>query len=244
MLRVRTPLVAVVLVLGWPISTAAQSVTEILNKHYEASGGLAKLKAVTSMRITGRMMMGQGMEAPFTRLTKRPSMMRMDFTVQGVTGIQAYDGETAWMLMPFMGQTAAEKMPPDLAKTIQEDADFDGVLVDYQAKGHQVELLGKESVEGTDAYQLKVTLKNGEVTTYFLDAEYFLVVKTESKRTIQGREFAIATTYGDYKSVGGRMMPHSIRVAGQGPGMQTILVEKVELNAALDDAQFKMPTKP
>lgn len=230
--------------LAAPVTLSAQTVDQIIAKYYEAAGGLDKFKAVNAMRITGRMTLGQGMEAPFTRLTKRPKMVRVDFTLQGMTATQAYDGQTAWMFVPFMGQTAAEVMPADLARTMEEEADFDGPLVDYQSRGIQVELAGNEQVEGTSAFKLKVTMKSGDVTYYFLDAEYYLPIRTEARRKLQGQEFNIVTTLGDYKVEGGLLLPHSIQVTGQGPGTQAFVIEKVEINPALKDEDFKMPPKP
>jgi outer membrane lipoprotein-sorting protein len=230
--------------LALPVSLSAQTVDEVIAKYHEAAGGLDKFKAVHSMRVTGRMTLGQGMEAPFTRITKRPKSVRVDFTLQGMTGSQGYDGTTAWMFMPFMGQTAAELMPPDIAKSMEEEADFDGPLVDYKARGIQVELMGQEPVEGTNTFKLKVTLTTGNVTYYYLDAEYYLPLRTESKRTMQGQEMNIVTTLGDYKLEGGLMVPHSIQVSGQGPGVQGFVIEKVEINPVVNDADFKMPPKP
>lgn len=214
---------------------------ELLKRHYEALGGLEKIKAVETIKMTGRMLMGPGMEARFVRLAKRPNRYRMEFTVQGMTGVQAYDGETAWMYMPFTGRTEPEVMPEDLAKQVIEEADMDGPLVDYQEKGHQVELLGKEDVEGSPAYKLKVTLRSGEVSYYYLDAEYFLLIKTAAKRAVQGTEVEVETSLGDYREVDGLMVPFSIRVKGQGPAEQTIILDTVELNVPVDEAQFKMP---
>ena len=226
------------------VPLSAQSVDEIIAKYYQAAGGLDKFKAVNAMRITGHMTLGQGMEAAFTRLSKRPNLQRLDFTLQGMTGTQAYDGQTAWMFMPFMGQTAPEVMPADLAKNMDEEADFDGPLVGYKERGIQVELVGPEQVEGASAFKLKVTLKSGDVTYYFIDAQESLPIRTESKRTMQGREFNIVTSLGDYKPEGGLLMPHSIQVTGQGPGIQGFVIDKVELNPTLKDDDFKMPPKP
>lgn len=240
----RSPLLLAAWGTLYVVPLAAQSADEVVAKYYQAAGGLDKFKAVNSMRISGRMTLGQGMEAVFTRITKRPKFVRLDFTLQGVTATQAYDGQTAWMFVPFMGQSAPEVMPADLAKGMDEEADFDGPLVGYKERGIQVELVGQEPVEGTNTYKLKVTLKNGDVTYYFMDAEGYLPIRTESKRTMQGREFNIVTTLGDYKPEGGLVVPHSIEVSGQGPGSQGFVIEKVELNPTLKDDDFKMPPKP
>src|SRR5687767_15488412 len=100
------------------------TVDEILAKNWEAKGGVEKLKALKSVRFSGKMSLGGGMEAPFTMTKKRPEMMRVDFTVQGMTGSQAFDGTTGWMIMPFLGKKDAEAMSGDMLKGVKEQADF------------------------------------------------------------------------------------------------------------------------
>jgi len=132
-----------------------QTVDEILAKNFAARGGLEKIRATQSYKMTGKMVV-QGMELPFTLLSARPDLMRMDMTLQGKSMVQAYDGETAWMINPMAGGDA-EKLPEDQTKSFREQGEFDGPLVDYKTKGHTVELIGKEEIEGTEAYKLKVT---------------------------------------------------------------------------------------
>ena len=223
-------------------SAAQMSVDEVIAKHIEALGGMDKLKAVNTVRMTGKMTVGPGIEAPVVMEIKRPSSMRLDFTVQGMTGTQAYDGKVGWTLMPFQGSTTPQPMAGEELQMMAEQADIDGPLVDYKAKGNTVELLGKEPVEGADAYKLKVTLKNGVVRTMYIDAEHFLQVKEESKRTIRGTEIEGETILGDYKEVGGMMFPHSMDSGQKGnPQRQKIVVDKIEVNVPIDDARFKMP---
>jgi hypothetical protein len=221
---------------------AAQTLDEILAKNLEARGGLDKLKSVQSVRISGRMTVGPGIEAPIALELKRPNQMRLDITVQGMTGSQAYDGTGGWALMPFGGQKNPEPMSADETKLAEEQADIDGPLVDYKTKGHTVELVGKEQVEGTDTFKLKVTMKNGVVRHIYLDAEYFLEIRDEGKRTIRGAEMETESIVGDYKEVGGIMFPHSIESGVKGmPQRQKLSVDKIELNVPIDAARFKMP---
>ena len=119
----------------------AQTLDEILAKHYEASGGLARLQKVQTMRMTGKMTVGPGMEAPITLEKKRPGMMRLDFTFSGMTGTQAYDGTQGWQVMPFMGKKDPEALGPEEVKEVEQQADFDGPLVDWKSKGHALELI-------------------------------------------------------------------------------------------------------
>ena len=220
----------------------AQTVDEILARHFEAQGGLDKLKALESRRISGTMMMGPGMEAPLVIEQKRPGKRRVEFTVQGMTGVQAFDGERAWALMPFMGKKDPEYASDEDSKNEREDADFDGPLMDYKTKGHTVELAGKEAVEGADAWKVKVTKKNGEVSHYFIDTETYLLVKQEGKMKRRDTEFDSETYFSDYKEVDGYMVPHVMEQGAKGMEQrQKISFSKVEINVKLDDSRFVMP---
>jgi len=220
----------------------AQSVDEIIAKNTQARGGAEKLKSVQSIKATATMTMGPGMEAPGILLQKRPALARLEFTVQGLTAVQAYDGKNAWQIMPFMGKKDAELMSADEAKETEEMADIDGPLVDYKNKGHQVELLGKEKVEGTDAYKLKVTLKNGDVQTIYIDADSFLEIKEETKRTVRGSEQVVESAIGDYKEVNGLILPFAVDSGVKGSAeRQKLTITKYEINVPTDDSMFKMP---
>jgi len=225
-------------------AVSAQTVDELIAKNLEARGGKDKIKAVKSVRMTGKMVMGQGMEAPFTLEMARPKKVRMEFTFQGMTGIQAYDGTTGWMVMPFMGKKEPEQVAGDDLKNMDDQADFEGPLVDYKEKGHQVELVGKADVEGTPAYKLKVTKKNGDIQYIYLDAEQYLELKTEGKQKVRGQEVEGETTLGDYKEVNGLIFAFSIhskpKDAPPGAGL-TMTVDKIELNADMPASRFEMP---
>ncbi len=220
----------------------AQTVDELIAKNIQARGGMEKLKSVQSLRMSGKMTFGQGMEAPITLELKRPKELRMEFTVQGLTGVQAYDGSSGWMIMPFSGKKDPEPMTADVVKALEVQADMDGPLVDYKAKGHKVELVGKEKVEGTDAYKLKVTLKNGDLRNIYLDSDSFLEIKSEGKRTVRGTEVETESSIGDYKEVDGIMFPFSIEAGAKGsPQKQKYSIEKIQLNVPMEDSRFKMP---
>lgn len=223
-------------------SLQAQSVDDIIAKDVQARGGMDKLKSVQSLKMTGKMTVGPGMEAPIVLRAKRPENLRMDFTFQGMTASQAFDGKSGWQIMPFGGKKDPEALPPDELKDMEEQADFDGPLVDYAKKGNKVELVGKEKIEGTDAYNIKVTLKNGDVRNIYIDADSYLPVKEKAKRTIRGAEQEVETSLGDYKDVRGLMFPMSMESSIKGtPQTQKITVETVDLNVPVEESIFKMP---
>lgn len=232
---------ALALALLAPLATA-ETADELIEKNIKAKGGREKLKSVQVMRFTGKMVMGQGLETPFVMTIKRPKSMRMEFTVQGLTGIQAYDGKTGWTVMPFTGKKDPEQVPAEDAKNLDEQADFDGPLIDYKAKGNQVELVGREEVEGTNAYKLKVTLKSGDVRYFYLDPDAFLEIKTEGKRVMRGSEIEYESSLGDYKPVDGVMIAHSMEMGVKGMAQrQKLVIDKVEMNPTAPDSLFAMP---
>ncbi len=233
---------------GMEEATGGLSLDQIIAKNIESRGGMDALKAVESAQLSGTMVMGGGMEAPFTFRFKRPNQARLEFEFQGMTGIQAYDGEVGWGVMPFMGKTEPEALADDQLKQIKDQSDIDGHFVDFEDKGHEIELLGMEEVEGTEAYKLKITKENGDVVHSFLDTDYFLEFRNETRQDIQGAQQDVVITLGDYKEVGGGvLMAHSIeaKVAAM-QFTQTITFNEVAVNVEVDDGIFTMPevTKP
>lgn len=225
-------------------AASAQTVDDIISKNIAARGGMDKLKAIQTVRMTGKMTVGPGFEAPMVMEGRRPNSSKMSFTIQGMTGTQAYDGKVGWAVMPFMGKKDPEQMTADDLKEIADESDIDGPLVDYKAKGNKVELLGKDNIEGTDVYKLKLTLKSGTVRTLYIDGDSYLEIKSEGKRMARGTEMEFESSIGDYKPVHGVMFPFSIENAVKGqPQKQKITVDSVEVNPTLAADYFTMPAK-
>jgi outer membrane lipoprotein-sorting protein len=191
-------------------------------------------------------MNGGAMEAPIVQMNRRPNDFRMEFTVQGMTGVQAFDGSggVAWAISPFMGKKEPETAPAEETKLVADESDFDGALIDWKEKGHQLELVGKEQVEGADAFKLKLTRKSGTIEYVYIDAETGLEVKSEQKRVMRGTEVETETYMSDFKEVDGIPFPHTLSMGGKGSAenqRQKIVFEKVELNVAMNDTLFKVP---
>jgi len=226
---------------GLILNSSSQSVDEIINKHIEAIGGMDSLNAIKTMKLTGKFG-GSGFEAPSTIMYKRPAMVKMEMEFQGNSMITAYDGTTAWQINPWGGKKTPEKMPAERTKDMKEMADFDGSLVNYKLKGFTAELIGKEDMEGTEVYKIKLTDKDNDVTYYFLDTQTFLLLKESSKRKIKEKEIEAEKFYANYQKYGGVMMALSVEFRGKGETTgQTGTIDKVEMNIEVDDAIFKMP---
>ncbi len=228
-----------------PVVASAQTVDEIVAKHLAARGGAAKIAAIESLRTTAKARGPEGREAIVVREVKRPDRIRLEFTAQGVTGVYAYDGERGWRVSPFDGDMEPEPMPPEGTRSAIEWSDIGGPLVDWKAKGHRVELAGRDSLEGRGAWKLKVTLKNGDVRYIYLDARSLLHVRTEAARNVAGHPIETETTFGDYRETAGVLFPHVVEIGVKGrPSRLRILVQTVEVNPVLDDARFRMPDTP
>lgn len=231
----------VVLVLLLATPARAQDVDEIIAMNIETRGGMEALMAVQSAHMIGTINMG-GMEMPLDITFKRPHKIRWESAMQGMKVIRAYDGEMGWRVMPIMGDPNPVLMNNDELKQAEMQSDFEGPLVNYAAKDHSVEFLGKEASEGIEAYKLKVTLRNGAVIIMYLDSEYYLVFKKEAKANIQGQEVNVTTNLGDYKAVGDVVMAHATEEIFEGaPQGITMTISKVKINVDVDDSIFAMP---
>lgn len=230
------------LAVGFSLNAQAElSVDEVIAKHIEARGGYDTIKALDSLRFNGIANLG-GLEAPIRMEWRRPSHVRMEFEIQGMTMVQAFNGDNGWAIMPFLGKLDPEPMAEDQLKDIKKQADLDGELVDYKEKGNQVELVGVTEEDGTEAYHLKITTPDGDVSHQYLDTEYFLAFKDVSRTSRQGVEVTVNTTIGDYKEVAGVLIPHAFETMVEGaPGGQTITITDVEANISIADDRFNMP---
>lgn len=222
-------------------SAAPRTADEIIARYLKTVGGMDKIQAVKTLRRVGKYNGGGGFEAIIVQENKRPNLVREEFSLQGMTGINAWDGRTGWKIDPFGGKKDPEALSEDEMRSIVEDADFDEPLVNYREKGNKVELVGTDQIEGTDVYKLRVTLKSGDVRTYYMDTDYFVPIKMDEKRTIRGTEQEIETTLGDYKEVAGWFMPFSIESGFKGQGKGKVTFEKIDANVSIEDSRFVKP---
>ena len=217
------------------------TVDEIIAKNIQARGGLEKLKAVQTIRISGRVSQGD-FRARYLTLNLRPDKVREEFIIQGMAEIEAYDGKTGWRVSPFEGRKDPDRLSADDMKGLVEEADIDGQLVDYKNKDHRAELMGHESVEGTDCYKIKLTLANGDVHYYYIDTDSFMELKMETERTVRGTVQYSEAYYGDYEEVNGVYFPFALEQGQKGSSFRTkMTVDKVEVNVPISESTFTIP---
>jgi outer membrane lipoprotein-sorting protein len=242
-MRLKTLCIALLFLL--PSAASAQTAPQILAKVFAARGGLAKIRSINSERVSGQISFGE-VTGPFVVELKRPLKMHMQLTIQNQTMVRVYDGKSqGWANNPFAGKMNPDTMNEDELKSITEESDFDGPLVDYKSKGNQIELVGKDKVGDKDAWRLKLTTKNGDVRAYLFDASSFLLLKWEGKRKYEGQEIPVESYFSDYREVGGLKFAFGIDSGSSAAQItQKIRIEKIDLNPALDDAEFTKPPTP
>jgi hypothetical protein len=222
----------------------APTLDELVAKNIEAKGGADALKALQSLKLSGKLIVNEGqLQLGYSETKKRPDEVRSEFALQGMTAVQAYDGKEGWKISPFQGRKDPEKMSADDLKPLMEEAEIDGPLVDWKNKRSTLEYLGREDVDGTSAHKIKVVRKNGDVSFVYLDPDHFLEIRILTQRVRHGAQEETETDVGDYEKIGGVFVPFSIEAGRKGdPDKQKVVIEKAEANVPVDDTIFKFPT--
>ncbi len=262
----------------------ALSAAQIVDRNVAARGGLERWRAVKTMSLAGKLGAGgnqratlqtneqaavarkkgampaiptrpaQEAQLPFLMELERPRKMRFELEFAGQTAIQVYDGAHGWKLRPYLHRRVVEPFTDEEIKLSAAQADLDGPLVDYAAKGTRVELAGSEKVEKRDTYKVKMTMQNGQVLHVWIDAETFLEAKIEGQpRRMDGTEHPTEVYFRDYRQVEGlqipfvletRVLPVSKTATGLGDvpvPPERITIEKVVVNPKFDQALFAKP---
>jgi hypothetical protein len=193
-------------------------------------------------------------QLPFVMQLRRPRKLRFELQFNGQTAVQVFDGTNGWKLRPFLGRRVVEPYTVDEMKTTSTQADLDGPLVDYVAKGTKIESAGMEQVEGRDTYKLKLTLKGGEAMHVWIDAHTFLEAKMSGQpRRLDGVDHPVEIYLRDYRPVSGlqipflletRVLPVAKTVLGlKDPPVppERTIIDRVVVNPTLDEALFSKP---
>ena len=228
---------------GFAQNNPQPSVDDLVAKNVEAKGGGQALQALTSLQVSGKLLINDGrLQFGFAETKKRPAEVRSEVTVQGMTAVEAYDGTNGWKISPFQGRKDPERMSADDVKELQTEAEIDGPLVNWKEKGSTVEYLGTEDIDGTEAHKLKVTRKNGDIQLVYLDPDHFLEIRIITQRMQHGALVETEADFGDYEKVGNVFMPFAAEAGPRGStDKQKIVIDKAEPNVAVDDSIFQFP---
>lgn len=211
----------------------AQTVDEVINKHIAAMGGKENLNKIQNVVMEGSLNI-QGTDIALTLTQVNNKLARQDISAMGMKGFDMLTDKEGWAYMPFQGMQKPEPKTADEVKESQPDLDIAGPLVDYAVKGHKVELLGKEDVEGTECFKIKASLAGGKEVTFFIDPVSHLIIRSKDKKKFNGQEQEMTTDLSDYKDVEGVKMPHSITQQ-----FGTVLISGIKVNQTIPESAYK-----
>lgn len=214
----------------------------LIARNVAARGGAEAWRAVETLRLEGRMDLGQDVNVPYTLEQKRSNRMCLEFEFDDETATQCVDGDTGWKLLPFMGRPYAEPMTELELHEMAAAANLDGLLFDSDRHGYDVDFVGHEVVDGRNASKLEVTLPGGVVRWVYIDDETALELRLEAIRTLRGRQRLVATRFSDWRDVDGLLIPHRQDTQMEGDDNEHfVTVETVSVNLPISDERFTMP---
>ncbi len=219
----------------------AQTLDKVLNEYFKATGmdKFAKVKTVEMKAKLSQM----GMELPMTIKVKRPDKFRMEMEIQGQKAVTAYDGKNGWTIAPWVSPE-----PQDLAgeqlERAKEQADLEGDLWEYAKKGHKATYMGKEDLDGTEVYKIKLEKKNGDVQYYYIDTDSDMLLKTTTTTSQNGQEMEVESIMSNYKDFDGVILPTSIENKVKGTDQSgTVEIEDIKFDVDMPDSIFAKPAK-
>ncbi len=221
-----------------------QTADEVVKKYILAMGGEEKLKSISTMKTSMKIKL-QFFELPVNAVTQRDGSMKTETIFQGLTMVQAYDAEskTGWSINPMQGDKKAHKMNDEQLQQLTENDMIESPLIDYKKKGHTLELLGKEDLDGDEVFKLMLTKKNGNIVYYYIDTQTFVIWKQESRFKFKDKEAESETYYSNYKTINGFTAPYTIENYDDGKVTMQMNIDKIEYNAPVEKASFKIPVE-
>ena len=227
----------------------SQTSDDIVNKYLAATGGAEKWGKVNSIKTTGYYTMGPGMNAPVSEVQiNKPFVGHYtDFSWQGMTNKSSMRADSGWSYNPFQGKRETDPMSAEQIKRDKLEADPQGLLLNYKAKGFSVDYLGSDDMDGTDVFKLRLTTKQGDMVYYYFDAETYYLLKVSKRLKFKDKEEKASTLFSDFKKTDyGIVLPFSTQNIDESGGEQggPVTVTKIEVNSAVDLTVFDKPKNP
>jgi len=222
----------------------AGELEEIIATNIESKGGRKAIESMTSIRMSGKMVLpSMGAEFPVT-ITAKDKMARFSTDFQGATMEMAITPDDAWMINPMTGSNDPQDLSPDMRAQMSRSQDmFEGFLTDYEEKGYEVTLLGKEDVEGTECYKVSVKTDDDHEITLYLETESCIEIKAVMQATdAMGNTYEAHNYFSEYQEVGGMMLAHNTTTKdANGTVLTEMVFEKIEANIEVEDSFFARP---
>lgn len=218
----------------------------LVAKNLAARGGAEALAALKNVEFDGKLVFPGDFQLTYHEVRSASGASRVDATIQGLTVVQAYDGQGGWRINPFEGRRDAERLSDDEARSLADSGLIAGPLQSAKAAGSTVAYLGREDFDGTLAYKLRVSQKDGDEFIYLLDPDSFLEIKMVETRRVRGAQLVTESELGDYEAVAGVMFPMSVEswAQGQANQRQRVLIATGKANVEVPASTFAQPAAP
>lgn len=217
----------------------AQLGPEIAHQHAGRAGD--KLAALQALRVEGRTYIN-GEMVPFTIVARRPNRLRVENVTALRRVVQGYDGEQApWISHSEISNGAAQNMAEGDARDFMANADFDGPLVDFAAKGYEVDYAGEEQVAGRPAYKLLLMNQGDSLFFLSVDKKTYEVVKRTVFRMFEGRRATVETLFSDFRDAGGVLQPYRIETRADGRLLYAMVIDRITPNPVISPEAFARP---
>lgn len=110
-------------------------------------------------------------------------------------------------------------------------------------RGHRLELIGREMIDGIDYYALRLTLKDGYVTTFYVDSASWLVTRRREVRPlhvdIDPTPTRIEQKMTDFRKVSGVLFSSNTETDLKTcKVLETTTVRAITVNPKIEEARF------
>lgn len=213
------------------ITFCQNKVDLIVNRVIDTMGGKEKLLTISSIKKLGfGEIRGNGVKYPQNYYAVHNKAERTDFTFNGLTGYQIVTMDSGFNFSPFAGMTAPERMTMEDIKLSASELDQQGLLVNYKEKGSTIDLMENEDIDGVDAIQLRMNVKNGLTIFYFIDPDTYYIIRTVTKGVSNGNEFTNTSNFYNFKRTKeGILFPYTV---------DNVNFETIEVNVPIDEKLF------
>ncbi len=223
----------------------ALTVDQIVDRHIEARGGAAALRALRNIvysqglyqeaAFTGAGDAYMALGRPHVKVVGNPESPSWGF-------MEGWDG-SAWEWFADPGIVIRTVGAASAAS--RHGADLEGHFLDYREKGTAIRLGEPEEIGDRPAHRLHVTLRDGFEQEYFFDRESYLVIAQRKTAPFHafGDPITTETRVGDYREIAGVLIAHRYEetVIATGEPQSSIQWGSVEANVDLPDSWFAPP---
>jgi hypothetical protein len=221
------------------------TVDDVIERNTRAMGGRAAIEAIHSIEINLHIT-NPGFEVDGIYRAARPGRMRIDVQAGGKhIFTEAFDGQNGWQ---WDGKGNQEPASPKAAAALRHGLELPGKLFglhEVKQRGHQIEFVGREKVDGTDYYVLRLTLSDGYTTTLYVDPQSWLITRRRDVRPLHVDVDPTPTTIeqrsSDFREVAGvRFAFASTEIdLKTGKQLESAKVSRINVNPPFDESIFK-----